>query len=472
MKNPSIPPPAAGSKRLTRRSFIKKTSAFGVAAAFPSIIPASALGRDGAVLPSERIVVGVVGCGPQGQGDLGNFLNNKDCQVVAVCDVSKKALVQARDKVNEKYGSQDCRTYGDFRELMQRRDIDACLVATPDHWHVGATLAAIESGKDVYMEKPLAPSLEEGQRLRAAVKKHKRVFQFGTQQRSGKSFRLACQLVRNGHIGELKHINVWAPGSTPGGSLKQVDPPDFLDYDFWLGPVHERPYTENLCSQQFNKKTWWFISDFTLGFISGWGIHPLDIALWGGGERLGGTVEVEGRGNFRCAEGICDTATIWEVDFRFSSGVTLKFVGVPNGNNSNAPTGEPWLHGDEWKQRYRRISTHGTAFEGTEGWVHVDRGGLNLEPPNLIDLALSDFKVPLIHSPGQVRNFLDCIRGREETVSSVDAAVASDILCHVADIAIRLRRKVTFDFARERFVKDREANRRLRARPARAPWGG
>jgi hypothetical protein len=164
-----------------------------------------------------------------------------------------------------------------------------------------------------------------------------------------------------------------------------VAPPSGLDYEFWLGPAPRTPHTQYRCSDESNLKTWWFISDYTLGFVSGWGVHPLDIALWGGGDLLGGTVEVEGRGTFRNTEGACNTATIWEVDYRFGSGVTLKFVGVPNGENAGKPTGDPFLHREEWKARYRRISDHGTAFEGSDGWAEVHRGGINLQPDNLID---------------------------------------------------------------------------------------
>lgn len=219
-----------------------------------------------------------------------------------------------------------------------------------------------------------------------------------------------------------------------------------------------------------NLKTWWFISDYTLGFISGWGIHPLDIALWGGGNLLGGSVQVEGRGTFRNTEGVCDTATIWEVDFKFSSGVSLKFIGVPNGQNEGRPTGDPWLYQNEWNKRYRRISSHGTAFKGTEGWVHVDRSGINLQPENLIDIKPESLDVKLVHSPGHVRNFLDCIKSRRETVCPIEAALAVDTLCHLAEAATRLERKLTFDFQAECFVDDAAANQRLKARSMRKPW--
>ncbi len=453
----------------TRRQFLKHTAGLTLStAAFPSLVPASALGRGGAVAPSNRIVVGCIGVGPQGQGDMGNFLNQKDAQVVAVCDVKKDQLEQARAAVNRRYQNNDCAALGDFRQLVARKDIDACLIATPDHWHVLTALAAVRAGKDVYLEKPLAPSLAEGWALREEVHRTKRVFQFGTQQRSGRLFRLACELVRNGRIGKLKHINVWAPGSAPGGPTNVVPVPEGLDYDFWLGPAAFKPYTQDLCSADGVKKTWWYESAFSLGFIAGWGIHPLDIAVWGA-ELFAGPVEVEGRGTFH-AEGACDTATIWNIDLKFAGGFTMKFVGVPNGGNQGLATCDPWPQQEEWKRRYRRITSHGTAFEGTDGWVHIDRDGINLQPENLIDEKPETFKIQLTKSPDHVRNFLDCVKSRAETICPINEAVRSDTLCHISEAAIRLNRKVVWDPKKERFVDDEAANLRLPARKMRAPW--
>lgn len=401
---------------------------------------------------------------------LSGFLSEKDCQVIALCDVKPDQLASALKTVNGKYQNNDCVTYSDLRELVARKDIDACVIATPDHWHVPAALAAVNSGKDVYVEKPLSLSIEECQMLRAAVHRRKRVFQFGTQQRSDRNFRLACELVRNDAIGTLKHINVWAPGSAPGGSRQAAPPPPGMNYEMWLGPAAYRKHTEHLCSADANTKTWWFVSDFALGFIAGWGIHPIDIAMWGGGNLLGSSVTVEGRGNFRTAEGICDTATIWEVDCRFASGVTMRFVGVPNGGNRTSATGEPFLHGDEWKQRYGQITSHGTAFEGGDGWIEVHRGGLNTASEELKQRKGDDFKTKLVRSSGHARNFLDCVKSRGETVCSIDATFASETMCHVSDIAIRLGRKLTYDFRKERFINDDAANQRLKLRPMRKPW--
>jgi predicted dehydrogenase len=454
----------------TRRNFLKQTAGFALtAAALPSLLPASALGKSGKVAPSNRVVVGCIGVGPQGQGDMGNFLNQNDAQVVAVCDVLDSHLQQARNRVNQHYQNSDCRTYGDFLEVVARRDIDAFLIATPDHWHVLAALAAVRAGKDVYVEKPMGIHLAEDWALHKEVHHHKRVFQFGTQQRSSRTFRFACELVRNGRIGKLKHINVWSPASAPGGSTEVAPVPAGLNYERWLGPAAARPYTQNLCLDQTTPKTWWYISQFALGFIAGWGIHPMDIAVWGGGGLLSGPVEVQGRGTFH-AEGASDTATAWNIDMKFGSGLTLRFEGTPNHPYPDAPNCDIWEHKQEWSQRYRRICEHGTAFEGTDGWVHVDRTGINLQPESLIDEDEKTFKVQLTRSPDHVRNFLDCVKSRADTVCPIDESVWSDTLCHVSDIAIRLDRKVVWDRKKERFIGDEEANLHLRRYPMRKPW--
>jgi len=453
----------------TRRHFLKQTCVLAFSAALPVITPGSALGRAGRPSANDRIGVGCIGVGPQGQGDMGNFLNQKDAQVIAVCDVMQDHLNQARDRVNQHYQNRDCATHADFRELLARKDIDAVLIATPDHWHVLTAIAAVRAGKDVYLEKPMGLNLTEDWALRKEVHRHKRVFQFGTQQRSSRTFRLACALVRNGCIGKLQRINVWSPASAPGGSTRPAPVPPGLDYEFWLGPAPARPHTEDLVAGSGGKKTWWYVRDLAVGFIAGWGIHPLDIAVWGGGDLLSGPVEVDGRGTFH-AEGICDTATAWNVNMKFGSGVALRFEGTPNHPNPEAPSCDLWEHEQEWKQRYRRITDHGTAFEGTEGWVHVDRSGINLQPENLIDLNEDTLKVQLTRSPDHSRNFFDCVRSRRETVCPIDESVHSDSLCHLSEIALHFNRKLVWDPQAERFPGDEQANLRLLSRGMRGPW--
>jgi predicted dehydrogenase len=439
------------NKAINRRRFLRHAAGTAAGAVgFPYIVSSSALGGADNIVASERITVGCVGVGPQGSGDMGNFLRQKDAHVIAVCDVKDPVLKAAQDGVNKHYQGTGCAAYKDFRELMARDDIDVILAATPDHWHVLIALAAVGAGKDVYLEKPMGLSLAQDQALRAAVHRHGRVFQFGTQQRSERNFRFACELALNGRLGKLHTINVWSPGSSQGGDPTPVPVPEWLDYQMWLGPAPYTPYTQDRCSN----KLWWFISDYALGFIAGWGIHPLDIALWGGGEKVACPLEIEGKGVWP-TEGVCDTAMNWKVVCKYDSGVTMNFTGDPYPN--------------EWKQRYGRTTSHGTAFEGTDGWVHVDRSGLNAHPKELLETELGPNDIHLYKSDDHVRNLLDCVKSRAETVCPIDVAVQADIICQISDIAIRLEQKLKWDPKTERFVNNEEANRRL-SRSMRAPW--
>ncbi len=331
-------------RSVTRRHFLRSNLTAALAAsAFPAMVRFPLFGAEA---PGNRITVGCIGTGPQGRGDLGGFLGQADARVVAVCDVKKDQLELARKQVNDRYQNQDCATSGDFRELLARRDLDAVLIATPDHWHVPLAVAAAKAGKDIYLEKPLGLTVAEDRLLRKTVLENQRVFQFGTQQRSGREFHQACELVRNGRIGKLKHINVWAPASQPGGSTAPAPVPEGLDYERWLGPARFTPYTEKKCAA--DGKTWWFNSDYALGFVAGWGVHPLDIALWGHPAMFHGNLEVEGKASFPTA-GACDTSVAWKVNFTFADGVTLAFRGTPNGYNEANPLNDF----TEWRPRHR-----------------------------------------------------------------------------------------------------------------------
>ncbi len=451
----------------SRRQFIRRTAASAlVLGAFPTIIPSSALGRDGAVAPSQRITVAAIGTGPQGRGDMGGFLGNKGAQVLAVCDVKKDQLELARKQVNDRYQNQDCRTYGDFQEVLARKDIDAVLVATPDHWHVPISIAAANAGKDIYLEKPMGLTLAEDQLLRKAVLKQKRIFQFGTQQRSSREFQRAVEMVRNGCLGKLQEIFVWAPASRPGGSTTPVPVPENINYDLWLGPAPATPYTADKCSDTW-AKTWWYTSDYALGFIAGWGVHPLDIALWGHPAMMQGAMEIEGRGIYP-KEGACNTAVAWDVNFAFADGVKMHFKGTSSGYKERTPL----LDFSEWSSRFgiKDLGGHGTLFVGSEGWVEVHRGGLRANPEKLAEQTLPEGGWRSPKSSSHQGNFLESIRTRQPAICPIEEAVQADALCHLSDIAARLERKLTFDPKKETFPKDKEANRRLALPPQRRPW--
>jgi predicted dehydrogenase len=432
---------------ISRRSFLKRTAA---AAAIPTIIPACALGRDGHTAPSERVVTGCIGIGDRGTYLLQTTLTLKEAQVVAVCDVKRERRDATQALVNETYENQDCQAYVDFQELLAREDIDACLIASPDHWHVMHALSATRAGKDTYVEKPLGLTVQQDQVLRKAVRDHERIFQLGTQQRSDNRFRQACELVRNGKIGELKHVNVWAPPSISGGPTNEAPIPEGLDYDRWIGPAPMVPYTLDRCSNAW----WWYVSDYAVGFIAGWGIHPLDIALWGAGDLVKTPVTVSGTGTFP-TEGLCNTATAWQVMLDYASGVKIDFRHDPPPQ--------------EWPARYGKITGHGTAFEGSDGWVLVDRNQVVTSDPALAKWEAGEGDVQIYKSTHHMRNFFECVKSRQDPISEIESAVESDIGCHISDIAIRLGRPLQWDPKAEQFLDDEEANARL-SRPLRTPW--
>ena len=419
---------------LTRRDFIKSgLVAAATASVFPAVVPSSVFGA------SNRVNVGCIGMGGQGCGVMNNFLRNAEAQVVAVCDVNAKRREAAVKMVNDHYRSMGCTGYNDFRELLAREDIDAVLIASPDHWHVPHAVFAAKAGKDMYVEKPLMLSLHQGQALRDAVHRYGRVFQYGTQQRSSREFRFACELVHNKRIGDLRLIKVGSPASRQSENLTPMPVPDWLDYDLWLGPAHCTPYSDKLIVNDF----WWHNSNFALGYVAGWGIHHVDIAQWGNGTDLSGPIEVEGTGEFP-KDGFCDCATKWNVTMRYANGIVLDYT-------------------DEAQNR------HGIRFEGANGWIHVARGVLETEPKSLLKETLGPNEIHLYESVSHVGNFIECVKTRKPTVCPIDVTIRSDMICHLSDIAMRLRRKLRWDPEREKFVDDAEADRML-VRAMREPW--
>ena len=453
--------------QINRRGFIKNNLAAALAvSAFPTIVPISVLGKEGQVAPSNRITMGCIGTGPQGRGVMGNFLAQPEARVVAICDLIPANWKQAQDQVNKAYQNQDCALHHQYEELLARPDIDAVLIATPDHWHVPVAVAAARAKKDMYLEKPMGLSVAEDQLLRREIEKNKRVFQFGTQQRSSGQFRQACELVRNGRIGELKQINVWCVGSRPGGPVKEMPVPEGVDYERWLGPAAKTPYTDGKCfDTEKSWKTWWYNYDYALGFVAGWGVHPLDIAYWGHPRMLRSKFKVEGQGIFP-TEGACNTSVAWDVQFKFGDGVGMRYRATPNEYKETVAMNDF----KEWKAKYGRMADHGTAFEGTKGWILVDRTAITTFPEKLVEEKLGARDVPLMQSSNHAKNLLDGIRTRGATICPIQDAVQADVLCHLSDIATRVKRPLTWDPAKEQFVGDADANGRLAMRSLREPW--
>lgn len=422
--------------RTSRREFLK------AACAAPWVISPSVLGL-GAFAPSERIAMGFIGTGGQGMGNLKTFLHKDGVQVLAVCDVDASRREEARKVVEEHYAKQAkgassprCAAYNDFRELIARQDIDAVVISTPDHWHAIPSIEAVRSGKDVYCEKPLTLTVAEGRLLSDAVKRWGRVFQTGSQQRSSDKFRLACELVRNGRIGKLLRIKTGLPQGRATGLGPPEPVPDGFDYDMWLGPAPWAPYRKERCHYNFR-----FILDYSGGQMTNWGAHHNDIAQWANGTDLSGPVEVEGTATFP-KDGLFDAPVTFSVEYKYANGVTLH---CSTSNRS------------------------GVTFEGTEGWIYVDRGKLEANPPAVLTSAIKPGEIRLYESRDHAQNFLDCIRTRRETVAPAEIGHRSATVCHLGNIAILLGRRLRWDPARERFVNDPEADRML-ARAMRPPW--
>lgn len=434
------------SRKLTRRALLRRA---GAALAAPYVITSTALGGEGRPPASERVVTGYLGVGPRGLLNLREQLSCPEAQVAAVCDVWKPRRDQAKSVVDAHYQNTDCAAYNDFRELLDRGDIDAVGIGSTDHWHVPMSVAAAKAGKDVCVEKPLGVCVAEDQICREVIRRYDRVFQYGTEARSVAACRLGAELVRSGRIGEVRQIRVKAPNSIAGGSLAPKPVPKELDYDLWLGPAPWRPY----CGCPDSGGNWFHVYDYAIGFIAGWGAHPLDLLVWAFDTHLAGTWEVEGTGVVP-EQGANNVVIDWDVRIQFSGGVSMEYwaTGVP-------------------KEEHPRLAKLGNYAQliGTEGWIALYYASMDCEPQSLRDAPLGPNDVHLPVAQGQERNFIKCVRTRETPVSNIDDAVHSDLISHVSEIAIRAGRKITWDPAKEEIVGDAEASRML-TRAVREPW--
>jgi predicted dehydrogenase len=407
---------------------------------------------------SDRVTVGIIGTGNQGTNDMMGVLRDERVQVVAVCDLNRgsagywdgiyagrepaKAVVEwiyAQDARSGKY--KGCTGYEDYRQLLARKDIDAVLIAVPDHWHGLTVIDAAKAGKDIYGEKPLSLTISQGRAMSDAVKQYKRVFQTGSQQRSDWRFRLACEAVRNGRLGKLQTVRCGLPGGTPDlakvGSRRDPEPvPDGFNYEMWLGPAPKAPYMPARCFVNYR-----WIFDYSGGELTDWGGHHPDIAQWGMDTEHTGPVAIKNaRGEF-AKDPLWNTATHFYFECLYDNGVKLIVSDKERG---------------------------GVTFEGTEGWVWVNRGAIDAKPRSLID-ALQPGEKPLYVSNDHFRNWIDCIHSRQETIAPIENAHRSITIAHLGNISLRLGRDLKWDPAEERFIDDDSANAML-ARPMREPW--
>ena len=424
-------------QNISRRNFLATTAG---ALAAPLFIPSRVLGRDGSVAPSEKINIGSIGLGSRGSDHLRTLLPRSEVQVVAVCDVFRTKADAAQKKVDEHYGVPGCKAYQDFREMLARPDLDAVVIAAPENWHALISIAAMKAGKDVYCEKALSLTVAEGHAVCDTVARHGRVFQAGTQQRSDRNFRFACELARNGYLGKLRTVTVGVPSGKRVLHLPVTPPPADLDYDLWLGPAPFKPHRDNLCTYN-----WYFLTDYCAGWIQSWGVHHMDIGLWGAPALTASTLAVEGTAEF-LTEGDADVSFGWAVKLTTPDGLQMQFH-----DDASSPVG------------------HGCRFTGDRGWVHVVRGHIKAEPAELLQTVLKPTDEHLYVSREHQTNFLECIRSRREPVAPARVCHAATTATLIADIATRLGRKLTWDWKTERFVGDPAADRLLN-RTMRSPW--
>jgi len=450
--------------RMNRRSFLKSSAVAAGGFAVPTIVPSSVFGVEA---PSNLVNIAGIGVGGRGGGNVwGNFANNNPgVRVVAVCDCFRSRREGLAKKINDNYGSNVCRPMADFREVLARDDVDGVVVSTQDHWHVPIAYYAAVAKKDMYVEKPLGVAMAWAWKLRDVVKKNKVIFQYGTQQRSGDGFFRAVNLVRNGYIGKVKHVDAWAAGMrSPGWYLDEfnnhyknveaAEAPADLDYDMWVGPAAMKPYTKSRCTPWGT----YHIYDYALGFIAGWGAHPVDIAQWGLDKDHTSPVKYEGTGKMP-PEGLFDTVDYWDVNCEYADGVTMRFMCT---RAAKEVVGKI-------DQRKLPFQDHGTRFVGEDGWINVSRQGVYASTRELQRMKIKDEEKPVYQSSSQARNFVECMRTRKATINPLESAIRSDTVSHISDISIRTGKTIQWDPEKERIVGNEAAGKML-DRSMRKPW--
>ncbi len=429
---------------LSRRGFLARSmaaiTATGVPAWFAQGLIAEAEEAQSQIKklgPNDKIVMGAIGTGSRGTAIMGHAMSKPNVEMVAVCDVDTRRVAAAAKRVGN-----DCRQYSDFRELCARKDIDAVTIGTPDHWHTLPIIEAMKAGKDVYCEKPLTLTIDEGKAIVEASKKTGRLLQTGSQQRSeyrGK-FRLAVELVRYGRIGKLSMIETRIGTNPKAGPFKVQPVPKELDWDLWLGPTPKVEYVPERCHYTFR---WWY--DYSGGKMTDWGAHHNDIAQWALDMDKSGPVSVEPVNSTEpIGKPNCyNTHPTFEVHFTYANGVKVKCTS--GGEN-------------------------GVKLIGEDGkWIFVSRGKINASDPKLLKEPLPDDAARVYQSTNHMGNFIDCVRNRKQPICNANVGHRSVTVCHLGSIALRLGRKVRWDPKKEVFVEDKEANS-MRFRPYRSPW--
>ena len=456
------------SGSLTRREFIGTAAAAGAAIAFPLFVPARLFGANA---PSNRVRIGQIGCGRIATAhDMPGVLNSHLADIVAVCDLDSKRVAGGKAWIEQFYSADsqkapEISTHGDYRELLARKDIDAVVISTPDHWHAQLAMAAVRAGKDVYLQKPMTMTHQESVLLRDEVVKSGRIFQLGSQQRSwgpNEQFRKACEFVRSGRVGQLKEVEIGLPTDPTAPDNPEQPVPPNLNYETWLGPTPMAYYTEQRVHSQTSvtSRPGWLRNDrFCLGMITGWGAHHFDTAHWGMNCELGGPSRIEGRGEFPPENRIWNVHGAYHVELMYPGNVKLTVSDkFPNG----------------------------IRFIGEEGWIFVSRDPQSatttsdptskpssLKPLDASNAKLLDpngVKVQLPHSLEHHKNWLECVKSRQTPLVPAPIAHRANTACILSWIAMKVARPLNWDLNSERFIDDEQANALL-SRPERAPYG-
>jgi predicted dehydrogenase len=424
-----------------RRDFLRKTVAASAGfSMFPAIIKASSLGRLDRFAPSDKITMILIGSGSMGRGNMRNFLKMKDVKVVAVCDVDDAQNAKAKKMVDDAYGNSDCRVYKDFREILEKEDTDTAILALPDHWHAIISCAVADKKIDVYGEKPLDRTIAGSRAIVNAAQRNNIVWQMGSWQRSIEHFRKGAELVKNGRIGKVDFVEVGLPdGGNYAGNPPVRPVPEGLDWNMWLGPAQKVPF------RGIVHWDWRWIMDYSGGQLTDWAGHHIDIAHWGLGLDRSGPVSIEGKGRAN-RDGIYDVPVEYDFTCIYKNGIKMRVA-----------------------NRSRLEHGMGTVWYGSDGWIHVDRRGINASDEKILKETLGKDDTPLYKSPDHRRNFIDCVRTREETITPVDIGHYSISVGLLGEIAIITGQKLEWDPDNEVFINNDHANRLLK-RPYRAPW--
>lgn len=451
----------------TRRDFLKRSLTAGVGLFIaPTIVPASVFGPNA---PSNRINIGAIGTGRISRDhDMPGVWKYDYARIVSVCDLDANRVADAKKLVEGYYSKKSGKpysgvtTYENYMDLLANKDIDAVLVSTPDHWHAKIAIDAVRAGKDVYLQKPTSLTIEEGRKMSDAVNRSGRILQIGSQQRSMEQFRVACELVRNGRIGQLKEVEIRLPGDPSGGKADEMPIPKGFNYDMWLGQTPYVPYTiDRVHPQQgYDRPGWLRCEQFGAGMITGWGAHHFDIAHWAMGTEYSGPVEISGRAEFPTS-GLWNVHGDYETEMLYGNGVIVK--GTTN----------------------TKEKPNGVLFTGTEGWIFVSRGNytasandpktagsskaLQASDPKILTSKIGDGEIHLYRSTDHHGNWLECVRDRKQNITPAEVAHRSCSACLLQHIAMKLNRKLYWDPVLERFKNDDEANAMI-ARPHRPPY--